>query len=51
MKWFTLLTLLTEARAGTHERRLLNDLFLSYDKRERPVRNEAQTVQMTFGVK
>ena len=53
MKWFTLLTSIlwaTEAEGGHHERRLLNDLFLYYDKRERPVRNETETVDMTFAV-
>ena len=56
MKWFTLFTLAssilaTGVEAGHHERRLLNDLFLRYDKRERPVRNETETVDMTFAVK
>ena len=50
MRWVLLSALLTEVRAGTHEKRLLNDLFLSYDKRVRPVRNESETVQMTFAV-
>ena len=46
----TLVLCLTGVWAGRHERRLLNDLFLHYDKRERPVWNESETVQMTFAV-
>ena len=55
MKWLTLATSIlatTRVEAGHHERRLLNDLFdeMRYDKRERPVRNETDTVDMTFAV-
>ena len=39
------------SKAGLHERRLLNDLFMNYDTRERPVRNESESVQMQLGVK
>ena len=54
MKWFTVATsiLVTGVEAGHHERRLLYDLFddKRYDKRERPVRNENVTVDMTFAL-
>ena len=42
---------LDQAEAGLHERRLLNDLFMYHDPRERPVRNESDSVQMQLGVK
>ena len=44
-------TLMDQAEAGLHERRLLNDLFMYHDPRERPVRNESDSVQMQLGVK
>ena len=46
-----LVTGLDQAEAGLHERRLLNDLFMYHDPRERPVRNESDSVQMQLGVK
>ena len=36
--------------AGPHERRLLGDLNLNYNKLERPVADEAQPVQLKFGL-
>ena len=43
--------LLCSVEAGKHERRLINDLFLHYNKFERPVNNESETVHLTFGVR
>ena len=37
--------------AGRHERRLINDLFLHYNKFERPVINESDPVLLYFGVR
>ena len=36
--------------AGTHERRLLNDLMTHYQKLERPVLEESQAVSLKFGL-
>ena len=33
-----------------HERRLLNDLLANYNKLERPVINESEAVQLSFGL-
>jgi len=46
------LTLLssTQALAGSHERRLLNDLMNTYNKLERPVPNETQAIVLKFGL-
>ena len=54
MVWLAVTLLVTgldQAEAGLHERRLLNDLFMYHDPRERPVRNESDSVQMQLGVK
>ena len=47
----SLIFLLYSVEAGKHERRLINDLFLHYNKFERPVNNESETVHLTFGVR
>ena len=47
----SLIFLLSSVEAGKHERRLINDLFLHYNKFERPVNNESETVHLTFGVR
>lgn len=36
--------------AGSHERRLLNDLMAQYNKLERPVPNETQAIILKFGL-
>ncbi|XP_023339135.1 neuronal acetylcholine receptor subunit alpha-7 isoform X2 [Eurytemora carolleeae] len=38
------------AESGLHERRLLNDLLVNYNKLERPVVNESDAVVLTFGL-
>jgi hypothetical protein len=38
------------ADSGYHERRLLEDLMDSYNKLERPVYNESEAVDLTFGL-
>jgi len=38
------------AESGMHERRLLNDLLANYNKLERPVINESEAVQLSFGL-
>ena len=42
--------LITGSRAGSHERRLLNDLMTHYQKLERPVLEESQAVSLKFGL-
>ena len=42
--------LITGSRAGSHERRLLNDLMTHYQKLERPVMEESQAVSLKFGL-
>jgi len=42
-----------ECRGGAHEKRLLNDLLGNtshYNRLERPVANESQTLAVTFGL-
>ena len=46
-----LVSLFLPGEAGKHERRLINDLFLHYNKFERPVGNESEPVQLNFGVR
>lgn len=41
---------ITGAESGMHERRLLNDLLANYNKLERPVINESEAVQLSFGL-
>ena len=36
--------------AGSHERRLLNDLSLNYNKLERPVAEESDALVIKFGL-
>ncbi|XP_023344309.1 acetylcholine receptor subunit alpha-type acr-16 [Eurytemora carolleeae] len=36
--------------SSMHERRLLNDLFLNYNKLERPVNNESEPVQLSVSI-
>ena len=43
--------LLFLADAGKHERRLINDLFMHYNKFERPVSNESEPVTLYFGIR
>ena len=38
------------ADSGYHERRLLEDLMGNYNKLERPVYNESDAVNLTFGL-
>ena len=38
------------AYSGYHERRLLEDLMGNYNKLERPVYNESDAVNLTFGL-
>ena len=38
------------ARCGSHERRLLNDLALNYNKYERPVAEESEALEIRFGL-
>ncbi|XP_018022912.1 acetylcholine receptor subunit alpha-type acr-16 [Hyalella azteca] len=40
----------TGANAGQHERRLLSDLLGNYNPLERPVANESEPVQVSFGI-
>ena len=42
--------LITGSLAGSHERRLLNDLMTHYQKLERPVLEESQAVSLKFGL-
>ena len=42
--------LTTGSWAGSHERRLLNDLMTHYQKLERPVLEESQAVSLKFGL-
>ena len=35
---------------GSHERRLLNDLSLNYNKLERPVAEESEALSINFGL-
>ena len=42
--------LITGGWAGSHERRLLNDLMTHYQKLERPVLEESQAVSLKFGL-
>ena len=42
--------LITGSLAGSHERRLLNDLMTHYQKLERPVVEESQAVGLKFGL-
>ena len=38
------------AFCGSHERRLLNDLNLNYNKLERPVAEESDALEIKFGL-
>ena len=38
------------AFCGSHERRLLNDLSLNYNKLERPVAEESDALEIKFGL-
>ena len=42
--------LLPGVMGGKHERRLLGDLLLNYNPLERPVENETDPVQVSFGI-
>ncbi|KAA0203360.1 hypothetical protein HAZT_HAZT006675 [Hyalella azteca] len=42
--------ILISANAGQHERRLLSDLLGNYNPLERPVANESEPVQVSFGI-
>jgi hypothetical protein len=46
-----LISVFDGCEAGRHERRLINDLFLHYNKFERPVINESDPVLLYFGVR
>ena len=54
-KHWTLATLKTfwtflGALCGSHERRLLNDLNINYNKYERPVADESEALEIKFGL-
>lgn len=40
----------TETLCGPHEKRLLNDLLDPYNTLERPVANESEPLQLSFGL-
>ena len=42
--------LISVAFCGSHERRLLNDLSLNYNKLERPVAEESDALEIKFGL-
>ena len=45
-----LLTILAGAQSGSNERRLLNDLLEYYNQLERPVFNDSDAINLTFGL-
>ena len=44
------LILSTGAQSGSNERRLLNDLLEYYNSLERPVFNDSDAINLTFGL-
>ncbi|XP_015376454.1 PREDICTED: neuronal acetylcholine receptor subunit alpha-7-like, partial [Diuraphis noxia] len=42
--------IITETLCGPHEKRLLNDLLDPYNTLERPVANESEPLQLSFGL-
>ena len=49
-KWNVVLTLLTGSVQGPHEKRLLHHLLDKYNTLERPVANESEPIQVSFGI-
>lgn len=45
-----ILCFVSQSRQGIHQRKLLNDLFESYNVLERPVENENEKVVLTFSI-
>ena len=49
-KWNVVFTLLTGSVQGPHEKRLLHHLLDKYNTLERPVANESEPIQVSFGI-
>ena len=47
---FFIIFLFLGVYCGSHERRLLNDLSLNYNMLERPVAEEADALEIVFGL-
>ena len=43
-------TFFSDVCGGPNERRLLNDLLSTYNRLERPVYNESEPVEVSFGI-
>lgn len=50
LSFYTIYSFISVAFCGSHERRLLNDLNLNYNKLERPVAEESDALEIKFGL-